>query len=182
LTTQPEPPPPDYPRYTYRRPQPPAPGDFNTANAWFARGLEAQRDGRLMDALQAYQAAIQANPAFFEAYYNFALAALHAGRIRDALDASEYALALNPNSRDARYNFALALRQGGFYLDAAEELERLLTRHPLDTRARLALANLYAQQLRQPARARLHYQRLLELDPRHPEAEAIRYWLAQHPG
>ena len=100
----------------------------------------------------------------------------------DALDASEYALALNPNSRDARYNFALALRQGGFYLDAAEELERLLTRHPLDTRARLALANLYAQQLRQPARARLHYQRLLELDPRHPEAEAIRYWLAQHPG
>lgn len=134
-----------------------------------------------MDALQAYQAAIQANPAFFEAYYNFALAALRAGRVRDALEASEYALALNPNSRDARYNFALALRQGGYHHDAAEELERLLSRYPLDTRARLALGNLYAQQLRQPDRARVHYLRLLELEPRHPDAEAIRYWLAQHP-
>jgi tetratricopeptide (TPR) repeat protein len=175
-----EEPPPDVPRYTYLRPGRPEPGDVNTANAWFARGLEAQRDGRLMDALQAYQMALEANPAFFEAYYNFALAAMKAGRLRDALRASEHALALRPESRDARYNFALALRQSGYLLDAASELETLLRRYPDDTRALLALGNLYAQQLRQPDRARVYYQRLLALEPGHPDAEAIRYWLSRH--
>lgn len=169
------------PRYTYLRPARPQPGDANTGNAWFAKGLEAQRDDRLMDALQAYQMALEANPAFFEAYYNFALAALRVGRLRDALRASEFALALRPDSRDARYNFALALRQGGYLLDAAEELETLLRRHPNDTRAWLALGNLYAQQLNRPDRARECYERLLALEPGHPDAEAIRYWLAEHP-
>jgi len=169
------------PRYTYLRPARPQTGDVNTANAWFAKGLEAQRDDRLMDALQAYQMALEANPAFFEAYYNFALAALQVGRLRDALRASEYALVLRPDSRDARYNFALALRQAGYLLDAAEELETLLRRHPNDTRAWLALGNLCAQQLNRPDRARECYERLLALEPGHPDAEAIRYWLAQHP-
>ena len=52
---------------------------------------------------------------------------------------------------------------------------------PGEARAHVALANLYAQQLGQPARAREHYLRLLELDPQHPQATAIRYWLEANP-
>ncbi|MCS7091063.1 MAG: tetratricopeptide repeat protein [Limisphaera sp.] len=170
---------PVYPRYTYLRPDRPTAGDVHTANAWFAKGLEAHRDTRLMEALQAYQAAIEANPAFFEAYYNFVLAALEVGRLSDALRMSEFALALRPDSRDARYNFALALRRAGYMADAAQELEQLLRRYPNDTRALLMLGNLYAQQLAEPERARVTYQRFLALEPGHPEAEAVRYWLRQ---
>ena len=62
-----------------------------------------------------------------------------------------------------------------------QELEKLLTAHPEEARAHLSLANLYAQQLNQPSLARPHYLKVLAIDPRHPQATAIRYWLAANP-
>ena len=50
--------------------------------------------------------------------------------------------------------------------------------NPSDARAHLSLANLYAQQLQQASLARDHYQRVLEINPKHAEAAKIRYWLA----
>ena len=82
---------------------------------------------------------------------------------------------------DARYNFALVLKQANYLADAVNELERLLASYPNETRANLALGNLYAQQFHQPAKARQHYLKVLEVDPRHPQAGAIRYWLAANP-
>ncbi len=117
------------------------------------------------------------DPAFFEADYNLGLVATEARNWPAALAAYELALAIKPDSPDARYNFALVLRQANYLADAVNELERLLAGHPNETRAHLALANLYAQQLHQPAKARSHYQRVLELEPRLPQAAAIRHWL-----
>jgi tetratricopeptide (TPR) repeat protein len=98
-----------------------------------------------------------------------------------SLVAYEYALALRPDSADARYNFALALKQANYFQDAAHELEVLLKGDPRDVRSHLALGNLEAQELRQPASAREHYRKVLEYDPRNPQADAIRHWLAQNP-
>jgi Flp pilus assembly protein TadD len=169
------------PRYAYRRPPSPAPGNRSEAEAIFARGVVAQRESKLLEAIRAYQAATQADPAYFEAYYNLGLAAMQAGDLPQSLAAYESALAVTPDSRDARYNFALGLKEAGYLLDAAAELERLVTRHANDSRARVALANLYAQQLRQPAQARAQYQKVLEIEPRHPQADTIRFWLMQNP-
>ena len=72
------------------------------------------------------------------------------------------------------------LKQANYSVDAVNELERIVTAFPNETRAHLALGNLYAQQLRQPAKARQHYLRVLEVEPRHPQATVIRYWLAEH--
>ena len=63
----------------------------------------------------------------------------------------------------------------------ADELEKLLANNPSEARAHFALANLYAQQLDQPAKARDHYLRLLELEPQHPQGTAVRYWLEANP-
>ena len=134
-----------------------------------------------MQAIAEYQTALQADPAFFNAYYNLGLAALDVGDWRLSLAANETALALNPDSTDARYNFALGLKNAGYYQDASEELARILAATPEDARAHLAVANLYAQYLNQPKLAREHYQRVLEINPRHPEAGKIRFWLAAHP-
>ena len=98
-----------------------------------------------------------------------------------ALTAYETALALRPDSVDARYNFALVLKQANHPVDAVNELKRIVRSSPNETRAHVALGNLYAQQLRQPAKARQHYLKVLELAPQHPQAGAIGFWLAANP-
>ena len=168
-------------RYHYKTPAAPAPGDRAAAQRSFEQAIQAQQGHRLLDAVQAYQQATQADPAFFEAQYNLGLAATDAGNLGLSLNAYEVALAIRPDSADARYNFALVLKQARCFADAANELEKLVAAHPNEARAHLALANLYAQQLSQPAQARRHYLKVLEIDPHNPQAGPIRFWLAANP-
>jgi tetratricopeptide (TPR) repeat protein len=167
-------------RYAYRSPPKPASGNHGAAERAFAQGVQAQRANRLAEAVQAYRQATQVDPGFFEAHYNLGLAAYEARNLQQSLVAYENALAISPESADARYNFALALREAGYLQDAAKELENLLAGRPDETRAHLVLANLYSQKLNQPQLARLHYLRVLEIEPRHPQATTVRYWLAAH--
>ncbi len=99
-----------------------------------------------------------------------------------ALASYEQALAVQPDSVDARYNFALALKAAGYAPDAADELKKILAANPDEVRAHLALANLCAQELHDPAQARQHYQKVLDLDPTNPQAADIRFWLVANPG
>ena len=175
------PPAPSAVRYSYLAPAVPTPGNAGESKKAFERGVKAQRAGSLPLAITEYQAAVKADPANFDAYYNLGLASLERGDARLSLWAYEIALALQPENGDARYNFALALKAGGHWLDAGEQFEKLLSENPSDARAHLSLANLLAQQLQQPSLAREHYQRVLELNPKHPEAAKIRFWLAANP-
>ena len=170
------------PRYAYLCPAKPAPGNRPQAQLAFEQGLRAQSAERLSEAAQAYRRAIQLDPAFFAAEYNLGLVATEARNWPTALAAYEEALAIEPDSANARYNFALVLSQANYLADAVNELERLLASHRRDVRAHLALANLLAQQLRQPAKARPHYQRVIELEPGLPQAAAIRDWLEANAG
>lgn len=168
-------------RYSYLSPAAPTAGDAVESEKAFKRGVKAQRGGNLSLAITEYQAAVKADPANYDAYYNLGLAALERGDARFSLWAYEIALALKPNGEDARYNFGLALKAGGYWQDAAEQFQKLIVENPSDARAHLSLANLYAQQLQQAGLARDHYQRVLEINPKHAEAAKIRYWLAANP-
>jgi tetratricopeptide (TPR) repeat protein len=129
----------------------------------------------------AYQRAIRADGAFFEAYHNLGIVAAQMGDLLKSTAAYETALALEPDSASARFNFALALQRGGYLRDAAAELTKLLAKHPDDAGAHFVLANLHSQNFNQPAKARPHYVRVLELRPQHPQATAIRFWLRENP-
>lgn len=168
-------------RYSYLSPAAPTAGDAVESEKAFKRGVKAQRGGNLSMAITEYQAAVKADPANYDAYYNLGLAALERGDARFSLWAYEIALALKPDGEDARYNFGLALKAGGYWQDASEQFQKLIVENPSDARAHLSLANLYAQQLQQPNLARDHYQRVLEISPKHAEAAKIRYWLAANP-
>src|SRR5260370_7242031 len=109
------------------------------------------------------------DPAYYEAYYNLGLAAAAAVESSTSLAAYENALAIRPESLDARYNFALVLKQANYPLDSVHELEKLLNSYPNETRAHLALGNLYAQFLHHPANARHHYFKLIKTNPKHPQ-------------
>jgi tetratricopeptide (TPR) repeat protein len=168
-------------RYTYKSPPPPSPGNQEEAERSFQQGVRAHQAHRLPEAIKAYLAATQADPSLFEAHYNLGLVATEAGNLALALISYENALAARPTSLDARYNFALVLKQSNYPVDAANELERVLVQYPNETRAHLALGNLYAQQFGQPDKARQHYLKVLEVEPQHPQASAIGFWLKDHP-
>jgi tetratricopeptide (TPR) repeat protein len=168
-------------RYTYRGAGNTAPGDRAAAQRFAAKGSEAMTTKRYLEAANAFRSAAEADPSWFQAHLNRSAAALQGDRIVESLHAGETALALKPDSVEARYNFALALKRGNYVLDAAIELERLLASSPDQADAHLVLGNIYAEQLRQPEKARAHYLRVLELKPSHPRAAAIRFWLKANP-
>jgi tetratricopeptide (TPR) repeat protein len=169
-----------YPRYKYPSLSKPVPGNRAEAQPFFLSAHAAQQDGRLSDAIAAYREALKQDPTLFEAEYNIGIALEGTGDAPGALAAYERALVLKPDSPDARYNLALSLKQQNYPIDAANELERILKVNPQETRAHLALANLYAQELANKGKAREHYLRVLEIDPNHPQAGVIQYWLSDN--
>jgi tetratricopeptide (TPR) repeat protein len=168
-------------RYRYHSPAPPTPGNRAEAERAFTQGVRAQEAKRTSEAVTAFSRAVQLDSSYFEARYNLGLAQYALRDYDSALATWEYALATKPESTEARYNFALTLKSGGYALDSAAELERIVASSPNDVRAHLVLGNLYAEQLQSPAKARPHYQRVLDLEPRHPQSAAIRYWMVANP-
>jgi len=151
------------------------------AEQLFAEGRRAQQAHRIGDAINSYRAATQQDPTYFEAFYNLAVATAESGNLTGAITTYENALALRPDSLDARYNLALAFRDSSDVTRSVAEFEKLLEKYPNEARAHLALANLYAQQLHEPAKARPHYLKVLETDPHNPQAGNIRFWLISNP-
>jgi tetratricopeptide (TPR) repeat protein len=173
---------PTFPRYLHLSPRKPAAGNRGSASGDFTKAQEFEQSSRWTDALEWYRRATVADHSWFEAQYNYGVLAY---RLRDysaALSAYETALAIEPDSVDARYNFALALKAAGYATDAVNELKKIVAAHPDEVRAQLALGNLYAQQLRDPAQARRHYLKVLELDPHNAQATDIQFWLSSNPG
>ena len=172
---------PAFPRYLYLSPGKPRPGNRRTASGAFTRAREFEQTGRWLDAMQSYQQAAAVDPGWFEAQYNCGVVACRLRNFNQSLAAYEMALAIQPDSVNARYQFALALKAAGYAVDAVNELEKIVAANPDEVRAHLALGNLYAQQLCDPAPARQHYLKVLELDPRNREATDIRFWLSANP-
>ncbi len=173
---------PVFPRYKYSPTSMPVPGNRQEAERHFAAGLAAQKAGSTDQAIRGYQEAVAADPSYFEAYYNLGVAAHDAANWPLALKANESALVLKPGDGNARFNLALALEKTGYPADAANELETLLAGNPGNVAAHFANANIYARTLEDRTKARAHYARVLELDPRHPQAAAIRRWLSANRG
>ena len=167
-------------RYEYSTGRVPQPGDREAAERLFDKAQEAKAQSNYVQASVYFAAAAEADPSWYSAYYHLGMISFQSGDWRRALSAFETALAINPDSSNARYNFALTLQKAKYPKDAAEQLEKLLERDPQDVRAHLLLGNLYAQELNEIRKASRHYQEVLALEPRHSQATAIRYWLAEH--
>ena len=173
--------PPSFPRYSYLSPSKPKSGNRQTATRAFAQAQQFEQEERFLDALDSYREAAQLDPGWFEAQYNCSVMAYRLRNFSQSLGACEMALAIRPGSTDARYNFALALKAAGYVTDAMNELGKVLASNPNDARAHLTLGNIYARQLHDLARARAHYLKVLQLDPRNPQATDIRFWLSANP-
>lgn len=165
-------------RYKYVAPVVAQTGDLAAAQTPFQEGVRMHQANRLKDAIASYRKAVALAPGFYDAWYNLGVAAALTGDNATALDAYEQALALKPAEVNARFNLALALNAAGYPLDAMDELETVLNASPGFAEAHLTLGGIYADQMKDTAKARSHYQKFLELSPRHPSAVEVRRWLA----
>jgi tetratricopeptide (TPR) repeat protein len=158
-----------------------APGNRSAAELKFNEAILAHNRRDFAGAAVLYEQAAQADPSFYPAHHNLALLALDLNEPAKAVTAAEYATTLQPDSTASRQLYAAALQRANFPADAAEQVERLLQANPNDAQCHLTVAGLYASALGETAQARAHYQRVLELEPNHPQAAAIRIWLAGNP-
>lgn len=168
-------------RYRYMTTFAPTPGNRQSASQLLTTGNQALKANKTGEALEAFQKAVQADPAFSEAYSYLGAAFLESGNLPAALEAFDKALRLKPDSTETRYAFAYVMQKSGYIQDAANELEKLVKLKPSDVRAHLFLGNLYSQDLKQKKAARQHYSIVLQLEPNHPQASVIRHWMSANP-
>jgi tetratricopeptide (TPR) repeat protein len=169
-----------FPRYTYLSPARPAGGNKSEGERLLAQGRREQDSRKLTEAVQSYRAAVAADPGNYDAQFALGFASFQIRSYKLSAWAWEHALAIHPDSTDARYNFALALRVMNHVVEAAAELEKVLAMDDKVTKAHLVLGSIYAEQLRDYARAREHYRRVLDLEPGHPRGAEIRQWLVNN--
>jgi tetratricopeptide (TPR) repeat protein len=169
-----------FPRYQYLSPARPASGNRNEAERLLAQGRREQGSQKMTEAVQSYRAAVGADPGYFDAQFALGYASYQIRSYKLSTWAWEHALAIHPDSADARYNFALALRAMNCVPEAANELERVLRADDTVTKAHLTLGSIYAEPLKNLAKARLHYRRVLDLEPSHPRGADIRQWLVSN--
>ena len=127
-----------------------------------------------------YKRQTKADPGWFDARFELGQAAFYTGDTDLALQSFEHALAIDPNDGPARFNFAMSLVQGNYYADAASEFETYLQFDPDNVQAHFEAGKLYAGKLNDVARASVHYKRVIGLQPGHPQAVTIRYWLIRN--
>jgi tetratricopeptide (TPR) repeat protein len=157
------------------------PGNRAEAGRLAAEGAAAEKQSRFKDAMERYEAAVKADPAYYDACEALGMAAIKSGEYGVALEALHHALAINPDSANARYGYAWTLAKKNYVQDAANELEILVSRHNNEVRAHLLLGNLYSQKLGQPDLARAHYKKVLEKEPQNDQAAGLRAWLQNNP-
>jgi len=97
-------------------------------------------------------------------------------QIRDQWEAT--AAGIRRERATVRFNLAVIHDKRGHYRDAEREYLRCLEFDPGDQDARYNLGILYHDKLREPAKAREHYQAFLTSVPEGSDAERVRGWLA----
>ena len=169
-----------YPRYTYLHPALPKAGDRQVAKTYLDDGVTAQKSKEWQRAKAAYLEAVKADPVWFEARFKLGQASYYTGETSLALQSFENALSIDPNDGPARFNFAMSLVQGNYYADAVQELETFLQFDPNSVQGHLEAGNIYAEKLRDIEKAAIHYKRVIGLNPDHPQAVNMRYWLIRN--
>ncbi len=133
----------------------------------FRRAFALHQEGRLREALDAYNAALSRSPAHAPALHYSGVLLLQAGQPDAALPRLERAVALDPQPADAWSNLALGYQAAGRTADALRALDQATRRAPRDPAIweNFAAALLDASQPADAERAARH---ALTLSPRSP--------------
>jgi hypothetical protein len=125
--------------------------------AWLAYnnlGNVMLETGRIPEAIDQYEHALQLNPHMVEAHNNLGLSLDQIGRTPEAIGQYELALQINPHFGLAHTNLGNALSRVGRVQEAIGHYEQALLVNPRDSDARANLAKLQARQKTTPSGGR----------------------------
>jgi arylsulfatase A-like enzyme/Tfp pilus assembly protein PilF len=154
----------------------------NFDNAMPGLALALTKLGRMDEARNWLQKALQINPENYRAWYQ--LGVLDSRAKTDpaaALSSYQKAIAIQPNFSAGQRETAMALYQQKDYTSAATHLEKALSLGLEDARLHNFLGICYSQTNRMPQAVREH-QRAIELDPKLAEAHLNLAYAYQHIG
>lgn len=143
-----------------------------SSGALMRRGNRALMAGQTEQAIEAFRAAIRANPDYSETRRNLGLALLRAGRAEEAVSELREAVERHPDNAWLHFDLGNAHLQSGQPVLAAEAFARAAENAPEMLQAHFSQANALAALERWPE-ALVALERALELDPAEPRARYL---------
>jgi len=144
------------------------------AEDWFERGCTLDSDrATFSEAIAAYEASIEADPGFADAYCNLGSVYFNQGRRSPARDCFERAIEIDPDHLEANLNLATLEEEVGRDGVALRHYKVALMADPLYADTHVSMALLY-EKLTVRSKAQHHWRRYLQLDPTGLWAEVAR--------
>ena len=147
---------------------------FQAGNAWY--GLREYEK-----AAGFFETAIRLNPRFVAAYYNVGDLYYRTGRFDAAVAAYRKAITLKPDYSRAHANLGNAYHGLGDHQRAISAYEKAVDLDPRYAEGYYNLGVVY-HTLGDAQKTRVNFRKVLDLAPNHPQAPALRSWLAMNPG
>jgi tetratricopeptide (TPR) repeat protein len=142
-------------------------------------GMDLLEKGKPDEAIEQYQEALKANPAYYPAHDNLGVALARKGKPDEAMAQFQQALKINHHDDMAYNNLGLALAQTGHWDEAIARYQQALAFNPDFEKAHVNLGIALAQQRRWDE-AIAHYQQALEINPNDASAhDHLGYALVQ---
>lgn len=118
----------------------------NSTRSYYNLGIAYSDQGRIDDAIRAYQTVIRLDPAFStDVYNNLGVAFMAQGRVDEAIGAYLTALSINPLDADVHYNIANAYESQGRIDEAIVEYKASVQRRPGDAKGHYYLGAAYSK-------------------------------------
>ncbi len=140
-------------------------------DSWMAHNniaISLAHKGRVQEAIDHYDKALELNPGYGEAHYNLANSLLLLGRVEEAVAHYEKALEINPNNARAHYNLAAVLVRSGRMDAALDHYNKVLEIDPNHAAAHNNLGAAFVR-LGREDEAVAHFLKALELRPNSAE-------------
>jgi tetratricopeptide (TPR) repeat protein len=132
-------------------------------------GITLTSQGRLDEAIEHFQKALEIYPNYPEYHNNIGVALLRKGQVDEAVVHFQKALEIRPDYAEFHYDLGIALVQKGQVDEAMAHYQKAIQLKPDYADAHNNLANMLAKK-GQFAEAIAHYQKAIELNPDSAEA------------
>lgn len=137
------------------------PAVLRTAHEWHECGIQAEQEGDVSGAIDAYRMSLQIGGSNAMIIFDLAYALATVGESAAAIERYRQVIELDPTRHDAWNNLGDLLMDGGNHTAAIEAFEHALRLTPDDAAAHYNLAD--ALDATEPARAVYHWQVFLNL-------------------
>ena len=133
------------------------------------KAIALKKQGKLVEAVEAYIKALFIKPNYSEAYNNMGVTLKNQGKLEEAIEAFKNAISTNPNYSDAYYNMGNALKKQGKLEEAIDAYNKVLSLKPENAQAYNNLG-MTLQELGRLEESETSLRKAIELQPDYAEA------------